>query len=659
MQVGGASPANGVLRRPLKLLVALSFADLAAFLVVMYAHVLTSDAALVPPADVLGGALGPLAAASLLVGVAHAWLAYPAHRRVVAFLVAITLLTLMAHAFIIDDPSGAAQGALSGQAGSTFSDSQVTVGSSVVGTTLSLVLQVSGGNAVAQANVSAAGAPLPGGWTAPPTFSSPLQPGTSATGIWQLPTANGTRVTVSYQYLTCYDTGRRIYGCIMDEVFYIPEAMGMVSGQHCSTGNGAPTDCHLEHPPLAPALIAAGMAALGEYNTAGWRVMPALLGTFSIPLLFGIAWKASDSKKVAYLSATFLALDVMFFSQSSGGLLDVPEVFFGLAAFFVYFADIRVWKLDRYVLAAVLLGVAGLAKETAVFIAMAFVTYVFFFEEGGYRARAVRVAKVLMIVGLVFAAGLEAYDFALVSASAPGTTYCAMDGSSFIQHVGYILCYGSGLTAHYLECQGGPHSVGYWCKYPNDPGGPPILPTDWLTYYSAVTYFAVSVCPNSVNGVCQGGSYEAVAYYGVTNFLETWTVFVWVPLVVYALYRWRRDQEAGEGAEVQEGPELPAASPPPPKGVPGDLRFAGLALVMFLWSYVPYLLLLVAERVTYPFYFVPGIPAVALGAAYWVSRSWFPRWLLYVYVAMVMVFFVIYFPDKAFLPVAVRQALGH
>ncbi|MDG7007210.1 MAG: glycosyltransferase family 39 protein [Nitrososphaerota archaeon] len=660
MQVGGAGPANNSLRRPLRVLVALSFTDLAAFLAVMYVHTLSSDGALVAPADALGAALGVLAAASLLTGVAHAWLAFPGHRRAVAFIVAITLATLLAHAFIINDPAATAHGILTGQVGSSFNDNQITVGSSAAGANLSLNLEVSGGNAIAQADVSAGGVPLPGGWsTSPPSHSSPLEPGTSATGVWRLPTSNTTEVTISYQYLTCYDTGKRDYGCIMDEVFYVPEGMGILAGQHCSTGNGAPSDCHLEHPPLVPALLAAGMAAFGEYDAAGWRVMPALLGTFSIPLLFGIAWKVSGDKKVAYLSATFLALDVMFFSQSSGGLLDIPEVFFGLAAFFVYFANLRIWKLDRHVLAGVLIGVSALAKETALFFALAFATYVFFFEGGNYRERMKTVAKVSIVVVLVFSVGLEAYDYALVSPSAAGTTYCAMNGNTFVQQVGYILCYGSGLTAHYLECQGGPHSVGYWCKYPNDPGGPPILPTDWLTYYSPITYFAVTVCPESVNGVCQGGSYQEIAYYGVTNFLETWTVYIWVPLAAYALYRWLKRGKGVPEAQGSEPAAQQAATPAEPQGMPGDVRFAGLALILFLWSYVPYLFLLLAERVTYPFYFVPGIPAVALGAAYWTSRSWFPKWLLYVYVAMVFVFFLIYFPDKAFLPVAVRSLLGH
>jgi hypothetical protein len=386
------------------------------------------------------------------------------------------------------------------------------------------------------------------------------------------------------------------------------------------------------------------MAVFGQYNVVGWRVMPALLGTFSIPLLFGIAWKASGSKKLAYLSSTLLALDVMFFSQSSGALLDIPEVFFGIAAFFVYFAGVKAWKLDKYILSGVLLGVAGLAKETAIFFALGFLTYVLLFDDGNRRKRIESVLKVVIVLGVVFAIGLQAYDSTLATPAVP----------TFVQHVQYILSYGSSLVANKLACQ---PTTGYWCKFANDPGGPPILPTDWLLYYSPVAYYAtsVSVCPNSVNGVCQGGqySYVALAYYGVTNFLETWTVFVWVPLVSYVLYRQFRRRLPSLEQFGFDGTGSGTSA------LPGEIKFAGLALVWFLWTYLPYIALLIDGRVTYPFYFIPAIPAVALGCSFWLNRGWFPRWLIYVYVAMVFLFFFVYFPQKTFLPDWLRVLIGH
>jgi predicted membrane-bound dolichyl-phosphate-mannose-protein mannosyltransferase len=616
-------------------LVAGTFVTLGILLTVVFLHAYTSSAYLVVPAEGLAVLLVGLATASIVGGTSYSWRSYPKHRRVIIFVVAITLATLIAHVYIIGVPSVATSGSVAGSPGRSFSDGRVTVNSDVVGDQLQVTVVASGGNAIAGLNVTRNGAPLPnGGFSSLPGYSSPLVPGHSTAGTWTLsPTENVSRITVAYQYLVCYATDSRSYGCIMDEIFYVPEAMGLLNGQHCSYGSGAPSDCHLEHPFLVPALIASGMALFGPYNVVGWRLMPALLGTFSIPLLFGIAWKLSGSKKIAYLSAVLLSLDVMFFSQSSGALLDVPEVFFGLAAFFAYFAGLRWWKFDRYVVTGVLLGAAGLSKETAVFIVMALLTYILFFAEGSRFNRVYSILKITLVVMIVFAVGLQAYDTTLATPQVP----------TFVQHVSYILSYGSSLIADKLACS---PTTGYWCKYANDPGGPPILPTDWLVYYSPVGWYIVSVSVNPGNI-----SYVGVGYYGVTNLLETWTVYVWVPVVVYVLYslfrnKQRRLEQFGEG---EGAPDL----------ISQETKFAAFALILFLWSYVPYLFLLAAGRVTYPFYFVPAIPAVAMGAAYWLSRPWFPKWLMGFYLVMVFVFFLIYFPDKAFLPVWLRALLGH
>ena len=53
------------------------------------------------------------------------------------------------------------------------------------------------------------------------------------------------------------------------------------------------------------------------------------------------------------------------------------------------------------------------------------------------------------------------------------------------------------------------------------------------------------------------------------------------------------------------------------------------------------------------------VPAMAMGTTYWVTRNWFPKWLVYLYVAMAFVFFFIYFPYKGFLPDWLRVLIGH
>ena len=653
--------------RLLKWLVAVTFGILGASLVVVLLHGFFPYQFLVAPMEVLAAALTASGVATIVAGILYAWGAYPQHRGAVVFVVAVTAATLLAHAYIIESPQAFAPVSASGVAGASFSGDDVRVDSTLNGQTLQVTVTPVGSDAVANLSLTSVGATLSGGAFSPaPTLSAPLEPAVyqsnqlvipaqTATGIWTIsPAGSNATITLSYLHLTCYSPDKAAYGCIMDEVYYVPVGMAMANGQLCTAGNAAPHYCKMEHPPLVPALMAVGMAVFGQYNVVGWRLFPVLLGTFSIPLLFGIAWKLSGSKKVAYLSALLLALDVMFFSMSSGGLLDVPEAFFGLAAFFAYFFNLKVWKFDRYVIAGVLLGVAGLAKESAIFMALGLLTYILLFEEGRRPQRVYSVFKVAVVVILVFSAGLQAYDSTLVAASPSGTTGCGITNTSFLQQIGYILCYGSALIAQHLSCT----SAGYWCKFANSASDAPILPTDWLIFYSPVVYFSpgtVTVCPNTVNGVCKGGaySYPIYAYYGVTNLLETWTVFVWVPLVGYLLFKQYRNKQP----RLEEFGFETAEAPAP--GVTQDLRFAAFALVYFLWTYVPYLGLLVAGRVTYPFYIVPAVPAVALGCAYWVSRKWFPRWLMVVFLVMVFVFFFVYFPEKQFLPDWLRGLIAH
>lgn len=630
----------------LRWLVGVTIVDLGLFILTVIAHAAVGGGALFLAAQALAVVLVTLAAASTVLGMVYSWRRYPQHRKAMVFVVVLTLVTLLAHAYILGTPAAATPGSLTGAPTSTFSDDRVTVSSQLAAQQLTITVQATGSSAIGQINVTDNGAPIPnGGFHPPPNYSAPLMPGNTAFGTWFItPGETVNNVTVSYQYLSCYDANDGVYGCIMDEVFYIPSAQHMLSGAQCqmSASRASPGYCNPEHPPLTKALMAAGMAVFGEYNAVGWRVMPALLGTFCVPLLFGIAWRVSGSKKLAALSALLLALDVLLFSQSSGGLLDVPSLFFSLAAFFAYFADLRWWKIDRYVVAGILLGAAGLAKETAVFAALALITYIFLFEERPTVSKLLPAVKVMLAVGLVFAGGLQAYDSTMASAAVPNV----------VAHVSYMLSYGSSLIADKLACQ---PTTGYWCKYAGQPGGPPILPTDWLVYYSPVGYYVVSVTTNPGNL-----SYVSVGYYGITNLIETWTTFIWVPLVAYYFYDYYRGKKP-EGLEPSAEPsgEVPAAVEPARAGLPGELKFAGLAAVTFLWAYVPYLVLMAFGRVTYPFYFVDAVPAMAMGAAFWLHKKWFPKWLVYLYLAAAFVFFLTYYPDKAFLPVWVRVLLRH
>lgn len=642
MEVPVSPVAPRGLRTLLGWLVAASFVALILLTLVLFIHVFTSDQGLLLPAEALTVLLTGLAAAAVVDGVAFSWVRYPQHRKAVVFVVAVTLATLLAHAYVMGTPGVSTPGSASGAVGTHFGNGEVSVNSSQVGTQLQVDVQAeAGGNAIGNLSVFSGGAPLAGGGFAqPPTYSSPLEPGDTATGVWTLaPGETVANLTVGYRSLTCYDSTDQVYGCIMDEVFYVPAAQHMLAGAQCQQGvpRNDPGYCNPEHPPLTKALIAAGMAVFGEYNTVGWRVMPALLGTFSIPLVFGIAWKVSESKKTAALSAALLALDVMFFSQSSAALLDIPPLFFELAAFFVVVAGVKWWRFDRYVFAGILMGLAGLAKETAIFPLMGLLTYILLFGDGVRLRRLYSVLEVALVVIVVFSAGLQAYDSALASQSY----------QLFSQQVAYLLSYGASLTG----------GCPWACGWTNALTGGYITPLNWITYYSPIGYYLVSVTINPGNL-----HYVSVGYYGVTNLLETWTVYVWIPIAAYAFYRHRRKERTPSLDQfvVAEGTAPPGAGAvSPAQGIPPDLKFAGLALTMFAWTFLPYVALFFAGRVTYPFYIIDAVPFMAMGTAYWLSKKWFPKWLVWVYLAFVFVFFLVYFPDKAFLPVWLRVLIGH
>ena len=643
MEVQGTAGVRPASRALLVMLVGGSIMTLAVLTLVILLHAFTRSPALILPAEALAALLAALSVASIADGVYFSWRRYPQHRRAILFVVGITMATLVAHAYVIDAPPVTSSRSVSGTPGTPFGNSKVSVTSSLVGQQLEVTVQAeSGGDAIANITLLGNGFPMTGGGFSPaPSYAAPLQPGSTTAGSWTVPAGeNLTSLSVDYKPLVCYDTADQVYGCIMDEVYYVPASQHLLAGSQCQVG--APSDtgayCNPEHPPLAKALMAAGMAVLGEYDAAGWRLMPAVLGSFCIPLIFGTAWEVSGDKKVAYLSAVLLSLDVMFFSQSNAGVLDVPPVFFGLLAFFAYFKGVRWWKLDKHMVAGALLGLAGLAKETAVFAVAALATFILFFGEGSRLSRVYSALKVVLVVGVVFAAGMQVFDSSVASAAFP----------TFVSHVKYILSYGTSLTADKLACQ---PTTGYWCMFANDPGGPPILPFDWLLYYSPVAYYLVTVTVNPGNL-----TYVSIGYYGVTNLLETWATFVWIPLMSYALYlACRRRGPAPGDAPADMAPPAGPVRPP----LTGEGRFAAFTLTLFGWSYVPYLFLFLAGRVTYPFYIVPAIPAMAMGTAFWVSRKWFPKWLAAVYLAMVFVFFLVYFPDKAFLPLWLRALIGH
>lgn len=621
MQAPEATPVpTSSWKRPARLaaVVSLSFLAAACLLVVLNASWPSDLLVLgVQATSVLSLGFGVLAVAA---GLRHYVLTRPHMRRAVLFVAVLTLVVFLMHMYIINSPPAATQGTpLSGAVGTSFSDSHLSVSSELVGNQLSVSVTNVGDNAIGSVSVALGNSTLPdSGFATPPSYAIPLQPPSAvsygyedrAQGTWTVPSSSASALTVTYEYLTCYhvpdeNDHRGVFGCVMDETYYVPAAQTLLAGTKCAT---YVPNCNLEHPFLAKALMAAGIAVFGVTDL-GWRISNVILGTLSIPILFAFVYLVSGNRKLSYLASLIFAADTLFFVHSSAGLIDVPSIFFSLLGFSFYFLSWSYRKVDHFIVSGVFFGLALLSKETALFALAVIPTYELIFGGGGVKASALKTLKVVLPAAVVFIVGVQLYDSLFMPAS--GFPY-------FYQHLEYMLSYGAGL-------RGGGWTDSTLHTF--------ITPLNWLTFYSPISYLVTSVTVSSGN---TSFSYAAVGYYGVANVVVVWMVYAWLPVAIYRTFRNRKWK----------------ATPS------GDDTLALFLAVWFLLSYLPYVLLWLYGRVTYPFYILPAVPALAGGAAYFVTREWFSNKLAIVYLIAAFALFFLYFPVKDFLPVFIRALLG-
>jgi predicted membrane-bound dolichyl-phosphate-mannose-protein mannosyltransferase len=544
---------------------------------------------------------------------------YPQHRTVLLILVLLTTGILVAHFYTINQPPFETPGTLSDPIGTTVNDNQVTLTSTLNGSNLAVTVNVSGGNAIGSLALALGNTILPiSEMNFVPTPVLALQPSANDFGNFSLQSVPSGPVTLTYQTLTCYDLGKQVDGCVMDEIYYVPAAQALLSGEKC----GPYLDnCNLEHPFLSKAVIAAGIAVFGN-NDFGWRFFEVLMGTLCIPILFAICWSVTRDSTLSIFAAFLLAFETLFFTQSSIAVIDIQAIFFALLAFMVYLANIRIWRLDRITLAAILLGLSALSKETAIFLVAFLVVYNLIFGAGGRKSKWLSSIRLLVVVAVVFIVGLQLYV----------TLFGNSSTTTFVDDIRYILSYGAS-----LKCT--PSSCGW-----TDPlFNAPITPFSWMTYYSAVGYFVTRVTINPGNY-----QYVSLGYWGIPNFFEVWLTWAWAPLVAFLSYKlWT--SRAAVVADVTAAVKIDTPS----------FRIAQFALLWFVIAYFAYVALYFYGRVTYPYYMLPATPALSIGCAYLLTRKWFPREVAYVLLGGVFLWFFLYYPDKSFLPAWLRTFLGH
>ena len=147
-------------------------------------------------------------------------------------------------------------------------------------------------------------------------------------------------------------------GYIFDEVYYAKNANSLI--QHGVELNEQGRADFIVHPPLGKWLIGIGIKIFGN-NEFGWRIIPALVGTACVILIYLIAQRLFNSIFLSSTAALLMALDGLALVMSRVALLDIFLVFFILLCFYFILTN-NLW------LSGAVIGLAGASKWSAFFL---------------------------------------------------------------------------------------------------------------------------------------------------------------------------------------------------------------------------------------------------------------------------------------------------
>ena len=374
---------------------------------------------------------------------------------------------------------------------------------------------------------------------------------------------------------------------IFDENYYVNAArviLGLpVDAEAPYAGEQPGLDPNTQHPPGAKLLIAASMSLLGD-NALGWRLPSVLFGTLSIALLYGIVRQVGGTKAMALMASFLFAFDNLVLVHSRIATLDIFLVCFLLLGLYCYFMG---WSTlaGLALVGATLCKIQGLygVGVLMLFEGIRFIRMRFELKRWAFeKLRPVLVMTVVYIVALPWLFGL--LDSFWSSYKNPA------------EHIRHILDYGFALTR------------------PEGPQGNESYPWQWLVNEVPMTYLRTDAQVLSDGNVEQ--SRATIFFRGAMN---PYIILVTPLAIAYAAYHafQRRDD------------------------------YSIFVLVLFAVTYGPFWpAALLAHRISYIFYFLVTLPAVAIGAAQLMYAPQTPRLVRWAYIGAVLLGFYAYFPFR-------------
>jgi dolichyl-phosphate-mannose-protein mannosyltransferase len=382
------------------------------------------------------------------------------------------------------------------------------------------------------------------------------------------------------------------HSLIFDEAYYVNAARILLGwavepGAHYA-GATPGLDPNMEHPPLGKLILAGSMLVFGD-NGLGWRIPSVIAAMAALAALYGIVRAAGESAWLGVLAVGFLAFDNLTLVHGRIGTLDM-----------LVLAPILVgaWLAlrDRWALAGICMALGMLIKLTALYGLLAILTLLLIRVASTWRTeRRLRVADVRPAVTLVVVsvglmlAGLWALDSRY-------TTY-----ASPIDHLKHMVEYGANLRA--------PVDRAGICAT-NDSN-----PWEWPFNECQITYLRVDVTIRAGDRVLS--KVPTIDFRGALNPLLAGAIPLAVLFATWMAWRTRN-------------------------------RLARWAVVWAAANYLPYVVLaIVNHRITYIYYFLPVIPAIAICIALLLLRGRLPRFVLAGFVAAYVVGFAAYFPFRS------------
>lgn len=374
---------------------------------------------------------------------------------------------------------------------------------------------------------------------------------------------------------------------IFDESYYVNAARVILD---LPVAKGAPyaesprgLDPNAEHPPLAKVLIAATMIFFGD-NGIGWRLASVLFGTAAIPLVYAVARRLGGAEPVALLAAFVFAFDNLIFVHSRIATLDIFVVTLLLLGLYLY---LREWPIlaGLALVAATLCKIGGSYGIGALWIFVVIGVLVERATTGRWHFASLRP---LLITTVTYAVALP-WLLGLLDA-----IWSQYDNP--IAHLQHIFRYGFALTRA------------------DGPQGQESNPWQWLLNEVPMTYLRTDV-QSSVNGRVET-TRAIINFRGAMN---PYVIFIAPVAIAYATYSAlkRRDD------------------------------FSFMTLALFVATYAPFWpAALIARRISYIFYFLPTLPAIALGAAGLMYAPGVPRLVRWSYIGAVLLGFWGYFPFR-------------